>query len=90
MVERGGGLGFALKTLERLMIARQFVGQKFQRDETVQLGVFGFVDHAHSAAAQLFEHAVMGDGASGKWLGICHGAAILGWSWKQGKSWLDP
>ena len=28
----------------------------------------------------------MGNRAAGEWLGICHGAAILGWSSVQGKS----
>src|ERR1700689_2030226 len=55
----------------------------------MQRGVFGFVNHAHSSATQFLEHAVMRDAASGKWLGICHGAAILGRAREQGKSRLD-
>ena len=44
---------------QRLQISRHFVRQKLQRDETVQSRVLGLVDHAHAAAAQLFENPVM-------------------------------
>ena len=36
MIERRGRLRFALKAGERLRIARDFVGQEFQGDETVE------------------------------------------------------
>jgi hypothetical protein len=43
---------FALKALKCLVIPRQFVGQKFQGDETAELGVLAFVDRTRTAAAQ--------------------------------------
>src|SRR5438445_13793956 len=52
MIQRGCGSHLALKALQRLRIAGQFLGQKLQRDMAAQLGVLGLVHHAHSAAAQ--------------------------------------
>ena len=62
VIEGGGGLRFALETFEGLRVAGKIFGEKFQRDETAELGVFGFIDDAHSAAAELFQDAVVGDG----------------------------
>ncbi len=62
VIQGGGGLCFALETLESLRVAGEIFGEKFQRDETAELGVFGFVDDAHSAAAEFFQDAVVGDG----------------------------
>ena len=59
MIQRGGGLRFALETLEGLRVTGDFVGQELEGDETVQPGVFGLVDHAHAAAAELFDDAVV-------------------------------
>src|SRR5580700_12249612 len=61
MIQRRSGLRFAFKTRQRLRIFGYFVGQKFQRDEAVQLGVLGFVDDAHAAAAQFLDDAVVRD-----------------------------
>ena len=33
----------------------KFVGQKFQRDEAMEAGVFGLVDHAHATAAEFLK-----------------------------------
>ena len=62
MVECGSGLRFALKTLERARIPSQVFRKEFQRDEAVQAGVFGFVDHTHPAAAKPLDDAVVGNG----------------------------
>jgi hypothetical protein len=35
------------------------VRQEFQRNEAMKTRVFGFVDHAHAAAAQFFNDAVV-------------------------------
>jgi hypothetical protein len=64
VIEGGGGLRFALETLEGLRVAGKIFGEKFQSDETAELGVFRFVDDAHSAAAAVFP----GYG-SGRWFG---------------------
>ena len=62
MVQRRRRLRLALETRQRLRIARDVVGQELQRDEAVQARVLGLVDHAHAAAAQLLDDAVVRDG----------------------------
>ena len=55
-------LGLALKTPQGLGITGNIFRQKLQGHETAQLQVFGLVDNAHAAAAELFNNAVMRDG----------------------------
>jgi len=43
-----------------LWIACEIVGKKFQRDEAAETRVFGFIDDAHTAAAEFLDDAVMG------------------------------
>ncbi len=62
MIQGGSGAGFAAKTFERLRIAGEIVGQKFQRNEAAEFSVFGFVNHAHAAATEFFDDAVVRDG----------------------------
>ena len=59
MVERRGGPGFTLKAAQGLGITRQIVGDELERHGTVQPRIFGFVDHAHPAAAELLDDAVV-------------------------------
>ena len=61
VIQSGGGARFPLETFEGLRIFRDVVRKKFQGDETTELGVFGLVDHAHSAAAEFFDDAVVRD-----------------------------
>ena len=77
VVEGGGGLGFTLEAREDLRVAGDVVGKKFERDETVQAVVFGFVDDAHTAAAEFFEDAVMGDGLAHQRRSVGHGGDML-------------
>ncbi len=62
MIQRGGGLGLALKAGERLRVAGQVFGKEFQRDETMQPGVLPLIDHAHTAATEFFDNTVMRNG----------------------------
>ena len=62
MVEGGGGASFATETLEGLGIFGDVVGKKFKGDETAEHGVFGLVNDAHSAAAELGHDAIVGNG----------------------------
>ena len=78
VIQRGGGLGFALKTGEGLRIVSYIFGQEFERDEAMQPRVLGLVHHAHSAAAQFLDDAVVRDGLADHW------SEILGQ--EQGKS----
>src|SRR5271155_201954 len=77
VIECGGGSGFALETFQRRPISGEIIGQEFQRYEALQFGVFRFIDYAHPATAQLFQDAVMGDGAADQGLRVRHRAAIL-------------
>jgi len=52
-------LSLALETGENLRIAGDGVGKEFESDKTMQAGVFGFVDYAHAAAAELLDDAVV-------------------------------
>src|SRR6059036_3061974 len=62
MVEGGRGAGFTLEAFERLAIARKLLGQKLQGDAAAEARVFGLVHHAHAAAPELLEDAIVGDG----------------------------
>ena len=73
VIQSGGGLGFALKAGESLRIASDFGREEFESHEAVQLGVFGFVDHSHAAAAQFFEDVIVRnvlDGSTSPWVGL--------------------
>ena len=59
MVEGGSGLRFALETAQRLRIASDFIGKKFERDKAVQAGIFCLLDHPPAAAAKFFDDAVV-------------------------------
>jgi len=73
MVQCGCGLGFALEAAECLRVAGNFLGQKFQGDETLQAGVFGFVDDAHTSAVDAFDDVVMGNGVADERRSFGHG-----------------
>jgi hypothetical protein len=77
MIQRGSGLGFTLETLKRLLIPYDVVRKEFQGNETVQLGVFGFVDDAHASAAEFFDDMKMCNGAADERRGIRHVSPIL-------------
>jgi hypothetical protein len=57
-----GGLSFPAKAFERLQVLRHILGQELERDKATEGGVLGLLDHAHAAAAQLLEDAVVRDG----------------------------
>ena len=62
MIERRGCLGFALEAAECLRVFGYVVGQEFESDEPAELYIFGLVNHAHTAATELFDNAVVRDG----------------------------
>ncbi len=77
MVERGSGARFATESLDSLSVMRNIVGQEFQRDIATETRVLGLINHTHSAAADLFEHVVMRDGATNHRSGIRHRTGSL-------------
>ena len=62
MIQGRRSAGFAAEPLEGLCVLGKFFRKEFQRDEASELEVFGFVDHAHPAAAQFLDNAVMRNG----------------------------
>ena len=83
MIQRRGGLGFALKAAECLRIFGYVVGQEFERDKAAELDIFGLVNHTHAAATELFDDAVVRDGLTDEGRGTGHAADILGCGWNQ-------
>ena len=67
VVQCGGRTGFPAKTFESLRVSGQFVWKKFERDKTAERGVFGLVDDAHAATAELFDYSVVRDGLADHW-----------------------
>ena len=73
VIQSGCGLGFALESSQGLGIAGNFLGKKFESDETMKPGVFSFVDHAHATTAQLLENAVVRNRSAYHWQGMLRG-----------------
>jgi hypothetical protein len=98
VIQCGRGLRLALKTTEGLGITGYLVGQELEGDEPVEPGVFGLVNHTHTAAAQLLDDAVMRDGLAdhGKWASREPGLIVVpaqcrsqtSWPRRIRKSWL--
>ena len=58
--------GFTTKSFESLRVLRQFIRQELQGYKSPKLGVLGFVNDTHAAAAQLLDDAVMRNGLAHK------------------------
>ena len=71
MVERRCGPGFTLKAAQGLGIARQIAGDELERHGTMQPRIFGFVDHAHPAAAELLDDAVVRERLTDQRIAAC-------------------
>ena len=61
MVQGRRSLSLSLKARQCLGILGHFIGEKLQRDESVQGYVLGLVNNTHASAAELLENAVMRD-----------------------------
>ena len=53
--------------------AGERIGEEFQGDEAIEQSVLGFVDDAHSAAAETFEDAEVRNGLSDERVWVGHG-----------------
>ena len=67
MVQSGGRPGLALEAVQGLRVLGNIFRQELQSDKAVQPGVFGLVNHAHAAATELLDDAVMRDGLADHW-----------------------
>ena len=83
VVQRRCGFGFAPKTDESLRVFGYIVWKEFQGDEAIKFDVLGLVDHAHAAATELFDDAVVGNGTAEYWCGISHWRRMLGCAYRQ-------
>ena len=77
MIQRGRGASLALEPAQRLPVASQFVRQELERDEATEPGVLRFVNHAHSAAAELLDDAVVGEGLADQGIGASGALSVL-------------
>jgi hypothetical protein len=50
-----------VEAFQRLLMLRELFGKELKGYETVEMSILGLIDHAHAAAAELFENAVMRD-----------------------------
>src|SRR5207249_11869426 len=71
MVQSGRGPRLATEAFDDLRVLGDFIRQKFQRRKASEHGVLGLVDHAHPAADQLRDNAVMRDGLPNHAIGPC-------------------
>ncbi len=59
MVQRGERLGLAVKTRALIRVLADVIGQKLDRDVTLERRVARLPDHTHTALADLVDDAVM-------------------------------
>ncbi len=57
----GGGTGFPDKTVQRLAIVDQIVGDEFERDMAAEAGIFRVVNQPHAATAEFPHDVIVGD-----------------------------
>jgi hypothetical protein len=77
VIEGRSGAGLALEALKRLAVLRHFGGKKFQGHAATELGILGFIHHAHATRANLFEDVVMRESLPDKRSRVRHQAHIL-------------
>ena len=58
MIQRGGGLGFLLKAMKTLGVARPILGEDLDGDFALQCSVAGTIDLAHSTCAEWAKNLV--------------------------------
>ncbi|HME31799.1 MAG TPA: hypothetical protein VKG65_03505 [Terriglobales bacterium] len=71
MIQRRRGLRLALESGERLRVAGDFFRQEFEGDETMQPRVLGLKYHAHAAATEFLDDAVVRDDFVKSLKGFC-------------------
>ena len=83
VVQRRCSFGLALKSREGLWVSGDIIRKEFQRNETIELEIFGLVNHTHPATTEFFKDAVVRDGPADERVGSCHVPLILGLSTGQ-------
>jgi hypothetical protein len=59
MVDSGSGFGLMLEALDCRSVAGHLFGKKLQCNFALELQIFGTVNHAHAAAAELLDNAMV-------------------------------
>jgi hypothetical protein len=62
VIEGGGGLRFTPEPLLRLVAQEEPLGKELERHPAAEPRILGLVDDTHAPAAELLEHAIVGDG----------------------------
>ena len=75
MVQGGGRTGLAPEALQSLRVLRDLVGKELEGDKATERGVLGLVNHAHPAAAELLDDAVVRDGLADH-AQACYGGSV--------------
>ena len=67
---------FAQEVLLRFIITQHMLDQELQRDRPFELGLFGLIDDAHAALAELLDDLVMADGGADDQQGNCNSKSV--------------
>src|SRR5579872_183441 len=75
--------GLASESFQRLLVRGHAFGEKLESDKSAEFGIFGLVDHAHTAATEFLKDAIVGDGHvehgnDGTWAGVARQRARSG------------
>src|SRR5579862_7309968 len=72
MVQGGSGLCLPPESFQHLRVLSKMIRQEFHRHKAMEFDVLRFIDHAHAAAADLLQNAVVTDRAADYGRGIDH------------------
>src|SRR5215469_16883346 len=72
MIYCGSRLSLALKSCECMCISCDAFRKELQRNEAMQVDVLRLIHHTHSAAAELFQNAVVRNGLANQGLDFWH------------------
>ena len=73
MIESGGRLGFALKTLEKRVVGNELLGDYLDGDASVERKLHAFVDLAHAALGDFADKSVFPQLRAGKIRSLAYG-----------------
>src|SRR5262252_10053632 len=76
VVQSGGRLRLPLEASQCLRVFGYLIWKKLQGYKAAKSGVLSLIDHAHTAATEFLNAAVMGDGLADERLGLRHLASI--------------
>lgn len=75
VIQRRGGAGFALESLDGLSVPGVILGEEFQGNPVSQPCILGFENDAHPAAAEFVNNPVVRNRGANHQMGICPEAA---------------